>query len=261
MDRIPDDARARVYLDTTVILDYVDQTRGNLNSMNLMQRIKAGNGLTGVISTFTIMEAVQQRQESTHLRELINRGFSLNEIRGQEGSNRNLTLSECRRCFNDIYRVLNGFGLHIEIRNLGADDIWIEASRLVQETNICAPDAIHVATALTSGCDGFVTGDRLLCDQLKKTRRLRKEIVPILCQRGISDPAFQTQLKAALKKAKGHAPRKMTTRSQLPAEVKSLFSALYEMSGTKRKPEEEIASYERSLRNHINEHIRAKRPA
>ncbi len=40
--------------------------------------------------------------------------------------------------------------------------ILIEAARQRATSSILMPDAIHVATALTSGCDVFLTNDRRL---------------------------------------------------------------------------------------------------
>ena len=183
-------ARALLYLDTTVLLDYVERERGNANSIHLLDGVKQEDYLRGAISTFSVLEAVDKKQEFTHLRGLVQRGHTLHELRGEMGKTRDLTRAECKRCYRDVYQTLASFGDKLTILTPTSERVWVAASWICENTAISAPDALHVAVAQSSDCDGFVTGDRFLHAQVTSVRRLSNSMVPLLCQKNIGRRTF-----------------------------------------------------------------------
>ena len=63
------------------------------------------------------------------------------------------------RAFDDAIRDSSG----LEVMPI-AREILIEAARIRSESGVRLPDAIHLATAVLSGCDSFITNDKSISD-------------------------------------------------------------------------------------------------
>jgi predicted nucleic acid-binding protein len=192
----------RIYVDTNVLLDYVDVSRLNPNSSSLLDQIKSKGELSGCISVFTLMEAVEQRQEHAHIGWLMANGYSHYEIRGQAGQERHLSADECARSFEEVYKVVKGFGHKMNVRTAGGPEFWIEVAKIVGGTNISASDAIHVAIARSSGCEILATSDRALLQEVTANPPLKRSLIPLNCQRARARAEFERALSVAVRRAR-----------------------------------------------------------
>ena len=234
----------RIYLDTSVVLDYIERTRGNPHAVALFSEIFDGLNVVAVTSTYAIMEAVQKRQDSTHARELLTRGYTLDEIRGEHGRNRELTLPQCIDCFNDVTRPLSTLGKKLEIRRPSGERFWDDALALVKETNISAPDSLHVAMARDIGCAALISGDGQLVRELARLGFRKTRVHPILCQRSTRLDGLRRQLRsriAAARRAAAPATKKV------PPEARRVIRALASIGAQKKPLESAARSYETRL--------------
>jgi len=151
-----------LYLDTTFLLDLVRPER-RPKSAELFEEARS-RGWTCSSSAFAQMEALDVEQENA---------WFLARVRAGEHIERLLRRRRERDLGkNQLLRVFKRFSVALEKRGVRESVQWIslgkeeteQAMTLAAETNISAPDCLHVATALQAGCDILVTSDEGLRD-------------------------------------------------------------------------------------------------
>jgi predicted nucleic acid-binding protein len=237
--------RIELYVDTNVVLDWLSPERGNPNSRYLLERVRADAALIGVVSTFGLMEAVQNHQDSTFLRSMATRAYTLNEIR-EATRERDLSPEECRRCYADVYNLVESLGQKAMIRSVDAAEIWTEAVNLLQSSNVSAPDAIHVGVAVASQCDILATADRQLFELLMRRVHGAKGPYPISTLKGNPEAKFRRdfdRLVTRLRARQAKQPKKT-----VPPEFKRIVSAVESLMGADTDPKRFKERYERRAR-------------
>jgi predicted nucleic acid-binding protein len=235
--------RIEFYLDANVILDWLEAARGNKTSEFIRDQIRAETDLLCVVSTFALMEAVQQHQDSAHFRSLVSRGYVPNEVRNHP---RDLTPSDCARCYSDVFRLVQSLKTKAVLRKIDATEIWTEATSLQQRANFSAPDAIHVGIALATACDFFVTADQQLLNEIRKLPRRSNPLIPLQTQRGDIPPKFKEQfqrLVSQARKRKASRPQK-----KVPEEFQDLIGAVRPIFSREKDPRAFVRRYEYRLR-------------
>ena len=151
-----------LYLDTTFLLDLVRPER-RPKSAELFEEARS-RGWTCSSSAFAQMEALDVEQENA---------WFLARVRAGEHIERLLRRRRERDLGkNQLLRVFKRFSVALEKRGVRESVQWIalgdeeteRAMNLAMETNMSAPDCLHVATALQAGCDVLVTSDGPLRD-------------------------------------------------------------------------------------------------
>lgn len=234
-----------LYIDANVLIDYIDRRRGNQHSITVMERIKSDPRLIGVFSSFSIMEVEDQVQEMTYGQALFNLGHTVSEIRDL-ARRRKLSPDECRRCHERVYDVLRGLGPRFTIRSPSDPAIWSLAARLMRDTNLSAPDAIHVSVALSTGCDGIVSGDAFLIDQVKLNRYSATRLATIHTLKTKTGIAFGKDFGRALRVME--LRRRKRPRAHLPYELKALVGVVARGIEEGTEPSDAIKRYEARLR-------------
>lgn len=146
----------QLYFDTTVILDLLRPKR-RPESHRLLEVAQANNW-TCTSSYFALMEALDIEQENMWFGSRIRAGedaeFLLRRRRrrdlGTHGLGR-VSARLYRRFVVEVQDYISWVILQV--------DGWDESLRLAMSSNINATDCIHVATALMTDCNLFVTSD------------------------------------------------------------------------------------------------------
>jgi predicted nucleic acid-binding protein len=235
--------RIEFYLDTNVILDWLDAARGNRTSEFIRDRIRAEKDFLAVVSTFALMEAVQQHQDNDHFRSLITRGYVPSDVKNQP---RELTPAEAARCYADVYRLVQSLKPKVVLREIDATEIWAEATSLQQKTNFSAPDAIHVAVAIATGCDFFVTADQQLLREMRKLPRRPTSLFSIQTQRGDVPQKFEAQFAELVRRARKR--RAARPKKKVPKEIQDLVGAVRPIFNRETDPKTFVKKYEIKLR-------------
>ena len=156
----------RFYFDTTVILDLLRPQR-RPQARELLQTARS-KGWTCVSSYYARMEALDVEQEHTWLRAQLRRGEHIErlifrprrvrEIRRERELSRGALTRISNRFHKELVTEIEQFIRWVQLDELG----WEEATTLAANTNISAPDCIHVATAIGNNCHVLVTSDEAL---------------------------------------------------------------------------------------------------
>lgn len=148
-----------LYLDTNVLLDIIRPRRRG-ESRQLLETWQA-RSWTCMSSYFAIMEALDVEQESMWFRSMIRKGEAVDWLL-RNRRRRDLTSRARGKVLGAFYKQFVAEAQDY-INWLFLDDAgWEEAIRLAMQTDSSAPDCIHVATALSHGCDVLVTSDQPL---------------------------------------------------------------------------------------------------
>lgn len=237
--------RIELFIDANVMLDYVERRRGNLHSIEVVERIKSDSRMLGVLSTFSLMEVEDQVQEVAYGQSLLNLGHTMSEVR-DAARRRQLSSDECLRCHERVFSVLQSLGTRFTIRSPTHPEIWTLAAKLMQRTNLSAPDSVHVATAIATGCDGFVTGDEFLVEQVDSSRLTSSRLVTVHTQKQKSRERFNAEFEKALRKME--ARRLQRPRANLPEDVEAMLQTFKRSVARGRDSTRVVTDYERNLR-------------
>lgn len=142
------------YLDTNVIRDIIKGRKRS--STELLDLLKTKKWLSAT-AHFTYMEIFDIEQEARHFRQKLDEGLEINAIWASRRG-RDLDRETLRQIETEIYQGIRNRYELIEWSYLDKDG-WDRAIELAAESNLPAPDCIHLATALMAGCDVLVTSD------------------------------------------------------------------------------------------------------
>ena len=147
-----------IYLDTNILVSYMHERGASIELLNKI-RLKKWRCMT---SSFTALEIydierleawVQSRRQKNWMYDQIMRNYSrrFNKTIG-------LTDDQLKAVFTSIRDWFSFFEAYIYLVRIN-DEISINAERWCATTNIAAPDALHLATAIFAKCDILVTND------------------------------------------------------------------------------------------------------
>jgi len=158
-----------IYLDANIIRDVIH--RRNPNSISWVKHI-GDKKWPCMTSIFGYMEIVDGEQDDVFLTKLITKRVDFNSM-SRERSQRELGTSDLQDVKSGMNKFLINYSF-IEAVSLTADG-WQLALHISANSNIFAPDAIHLATAWQNNCDLMITSDSQLLRESKKL--LQKERV------------------------------------------------------------------------------------
>ncbi len=235
-----------LYIDTNVLIDWIDHKRQNNRSKLVLQTIRGSSDLVAIVSPFTLMEAIEERQEATYLRSLMRRGFTLREVR-EKGPFRSLSNPQRIACFRQVRGFLASLGSKVIIRPIDDPDFWTDSSHLVQTSSLSAPDAVHVRAAISSGCDAMVTGDRQLRQAVSKSDRLGRRLPLIFVGTEGRQTEFVRDFRATISELRQRYASK--PRRRPPEELRRLVSMVSPLLGKSAPTPEFMEKFESELRS------------
>ncbi len=147
-----------IYLDTNILVSYMHERDSSIDLLNRI-RTKKWRCVTSSFSALEIydierLEAwVQSRRQQRWMYDQIMRNYSrrFNKKIG-------LTDDQLKVVFTSIRDWFSSFEAYIYLQRIN-DEISINAERWCATTNIAAPDALHLSTAIYTKCDILVTND------------------------------------------------------------------------------------------------------
>jgi predicted nucleic acid-binding protein len=158
-----------IYLDTNFLRD-VSHKR-NTKSIMWMEQIR-NKKWTCLTSTFGMMELLDNEQDDTFLTTSLSKRKEFNEI-FRTRFNRELEGAE----FEQVRKTINNFLMtypHIKFVNIDNEG-WKLALEISSNSNIFAPDAIHLAAAWTNDADLLITSDKHFLSESKKLLEKEKK--------------------------------------------------------------------------------------
>ena len=169
------------YIDTNIALDYA--TRRNLETAFVLQKIKE-KGWHCVSSTFLSMEMADYNKDTLFIRRALDKKLEPRKILRDISGKKNLTKSDFGTIsdwFEDFKKEYKKLAMYDFIQdNLG----WKLAQKISFETELTAPDVIHLTSAIIGSvlgyCNVLITNDGLfereankVIEKLKRKRQIR----------------------------------------------------------------------------------------
>lgn len=144
----------RLYIDTNVFLDVIENRKGKEYSKNLMDLIKTEKWYC-CTSVFGICETIDIEQEFMHQENLRREKYTIDDIIRRRKDKK---LTQTQR--DDALDKVRVFLLQYNIEQFVlANKGWETAFTILRDLNISAPDAVHLATAIENNCTLFITND------------------------------------------------------------------------------------------------------
>jgi len=164
------------YIDTNVAIDYA--TNRNIQTVLVLEKIKEKNWKC-VSSTFLAMEIADYQQVYTFISKEISKKRNPEDIL-RSRNNKNLNASdfqETEEWFADFNKRLKNLALYDFITDSNG---WALAKEISFNSNLCAPDVIHLTSAMLGSiggyCDILMTKDGLLRKEAEKILSRHKVI-------------------------------------------------------------------------------------
>ena len=158
--------KPKIYLDTNICRDCIrNRTKITKESIQLMGIIKDESWYC-MTSVFTLMELYDLEKEDLFFNKKQRQGLDINTILRQR-QHKDLSESDLEEVkvrienFCDEYKFII---LH-ELEGTGG---WTLANTVSAQTNLSAPDCIHLAAAIGSNCNILVTSDQEMIDEGSK---------------------------------------------------------------------------------------------
>lgn len=142
-----------VYIDTNIIVDQVERRKSA--TTDFFARLKGDRDLEAITSIFALVEAVDAEGQIRHIANMVIDRMTWDEI----GRKREKELTQDER-EKAIQKVESFFKENDKVKVYKLkDEGWDTVTEVMKDLNISAPDAIHVATALTKGCAILLSND------------------------------------------------------------------------------------------------------
>jgi len=151
-----------LYFDTNFILDVME---GDTKACQIIENAKEKKWKYSS-SIFTLMEALDIKQEHYFFKQKVNLGKPLRHIISlrYERDLHKIDLDRVKTEFiNKFRKDHSGQGLYYIL-----EEGWQNAYYIVKESNITSSDAIHLATAISAGCDILLTSDKFFIKEGNK---------------------------------------------------------------------------------------------
>jgi predicted nucleic acid-binding protein len=156
----------RIYLDTNVILDVIENRR--TASLTLLRKVRE-LGFYCCTSSFALCETIDKEQEFMHIGNMCKNKCTFDDLLRNK---RNKELNTKERQIA-IDRVGNFFATYpVVIFNIEGDT-WDKAIEALQILNVSASDSVQIATAIANKCSVFITNDEKLLNEAKKIKGLK----------------------------------------------------------------------------------------
>ena len=152
-------ARPTIYLDTTVLLDVVDNRSESVSQM--LETIRDQN-FNVLASPFGILEMLEAKKTDVWAESMLERGYTVVQISRRMGSRRAgptaLTAERLAEVYTSIRQALQG-PLGIVGFPEPTPGLMEQAEDICASTMLAAGDSLHLATALYFGCQLLVSSD------------------------------------------------------------------------------------------------------
>ncbi len=233
-----------IYLDTCTLMDVLEMKRGNLCSQYLLKLIGKEKNLSGSISAFTVMEFIDTIQELTwEQAEVMLRGYTTKQIRSQS-VRKSLDQSELEKTHMRVLEFIEKRGGSIRYKYLSEEKAWKGAIQLLSKGNLSAPDAVHLATALETGCDALATSDREFAESMNAMAKSGLSIYAIYCDRNKDQVDFEKCLKSVFDEI---LKKRKKFEEKPSVDLRKVFSGLGIEFGSKEEMMRIIKEYEGGL--------------
>lgn len=156
--------KIKVYIDTNIARDCLEGRDRSEESKHLMKLVQK-NKWKCVTSIFLIMELADGIKDRLFFQNKISEGWTTDEIM-RKRSNRDLTKSDFRKVETYATKIDKRYRF-IEFFTLSASG-WGTAARMSMDSNLSAPDIIHLATAWEARCNIIATKDDPFVEHAKK---------------------------------------------------------------------------------------------
>lgn len=143
-----------IYIDTNVIVDTIEGQRRS--SIRLIETIKEQKWFCST-SNFALMEVLDVRQENEYIFKKLSEGYTIKYIL-RHRHEKDLSEDALQNVYKKVYNKFFIQYKFVEFYWLTKEG-WDKAIDICVNSNISAPDGIHIATALDAGCDILVTSD------------------------------------------------------------------------------------------------------
>jgi|GEM_PF-2436483 len=200
-----------VYLDTNVILDFIDK---DSEAVVLMKSLKT-RGWQLRVSTLGMIELIDYKKNDLYLWKKLSKGSSLNTILKRIRDPRNdrkLRQYDFQQVSEWLEQVIAELP-NIGFLELNEDDAWQLALKISVYSNLQTKDVIHFATAVAAaqndGCDFFITSDGQL---LKEAVRLKLGITGIRSLKLMKPREFVDKYPPLKKQSKSKRPKSKQTK-------------------------------------------------
>ncbi len=147
----------KIYLDTNILRDCLKNRKPE--SVRLMEIIRTKK-IPCVTSAFTMMELMDIEKEHSFFLKKIMKGLEINKIL-RTRNDRDLNTSDLNEITEQIKILRETYGF-VELIVIIKNEGWQVAVDICNQTNISAPDSLHLASAIGSGCNFFITSDNFL---------------------------------------------------------------------------------------------------
>jgi len=152
-----------LYVDTNVFVEIIEGQ--HQASIHLIETAKEKKWRCST-SIFTLMELSEIRQDNKYVYDQLGLGTHIKKA-FRSLDQKNLSLSELKQIQGKIDALFTNTYPFVEFFAL-EEKGWDRALDLKATTNISAPDAIHLSTAIEAGCDVLVSLDAFLIKEASK---------------------------------------------------------------------------------------------
>ena len=150
--------KPRIYLDTNICRDCIkNRTKITKESIQLMGIIKDENWYC-MTSAFTLMELYDLEKEDLFFNKKLRQGLDINTI-FRLRKHKDLSESDLEEVKIRMQNFLDEYKFII-LHALEGNEGWTLANTVSAQTNLSAPDCIHLAVAIGSNCNILVTSDQ-----------------------------------------------------------------------------------------------------
>jgi len=172
-----------IYIDTNFILDFTEGR--NSKCIYIIEKIRVKKWKC-VSSTFAIMEISDIIKDNFFVTKKLQKHWTINKIL-RERYKKDLSQGDFEDVENYILNKI--FGTYAFLQFLTpSKDGWVAALEFSTNSNISAPDIMHLATAWNAGCNILITSDKHFMTDAKKLIERYKDVYPGLERLRICNP-------------------------------------------------------------------------
>jgi len=162
------------YIDTNIVLDYI--TGRNTQTISVLEKIK-NKGWQCISSSFLTMEIADYKKDSLFfIDKAIEKKWEIRKII-RETYNKDLGRGDFEKTLNWFVDFLGKYNLEL-FDFLVTTENWFLAQNIAFNSNLSAPDAVHLASAIIGAfngqCQVFITNDKFFTTEANKVIESRK---------------------------------------------------------------------------------------
>lgn len=147
----------KIYLDTNILRDCL---KNRSTSSNRLLEVIRQKKIDCGTSVFTLMELVDIEKDHSFFTKKLLKGEEVSKINRQK-SERDLHSLDLTEISNQIDTIQETYDF-LELIAITESQGWQLAADICKLSNLNAPDSLHVASAIGSGCDIMITNDQFL---------------------------------------------------------------------------------------------------